>query len=116
MYKDITDFNINSTDIKAINQSIKNILLTPIGSLPGKPSFGSNLYKIVFAQLDSLTEEMAKNYIYEALRKYETRILVKEINFKRIDEYNKLVIDIVYYYRDEDLLTNESSTSVSFSL
>ena len=42
MYKDFTenDLNTNTFDKQAIEQSIRNIVLTKRGSLVGKPDFG----------------------------------------------------------------------------
>ena len=43
VYTDIDDnFNIVTKDV-AVENSIKNIIQTPIGSVPGHPEFGSNL-------------------------------------------------------------------------
>ena len=41
MYKDLTTVELNVTEIKAINNSIRNILLTRRGSVPGKPRFST---------------------------------------------------------------------------
>ena len=74
MYKDISYFAKDVTEIDAIKNSIKNILMTPRGSLPGKPRFGSDLYKIIFSQLDSISETIAKSFVIEALNEFEDRI------------------------------------------
>ena len=37
MYKDYNSVELYNTDIKAINNSIRNILLTRRGSVPGNP-------------------------------------------------------------------------------
>ena len=100
MYKDLTSIEKNNTDIQAINNSIKNILLTRRGSVPGIPRFGSELYTLIFSQLDSLTETVAKSMVLSALTEFEDRINVKSINLKQVPEYNRLIIEIIYTYRD----------------
>jgi phage baseplate assembly protein W len=105
-----TDFNTVSdtvTDAKAINNAIKNILFTPRGSMPGKPRFGSDLYKLVFSQLDHITRDLARRYVREALREWEKRIIVRNVDIKEVPEYNKIIIDIGYEYRDKGLDINE---------
>lgn len=120
MYKDIATISTPVTGVDAIKQSIKNILLTRRGSVPGKPYFGSDLYNIIFQPLDHLTVSVAKNYVYEALQEFETRIEVQELEIKRDDAYNKIVIDIYFSYTDSSFNASveeiSASTSVSFSL
>jgi len=120
MYKDLTTMSTVSTGLDAIRQSIRNILLTRRGSVPGKPQFGCDLYNIIFQPLDHLTASVAKNYVYEALQEFETRIDVQEVQIKRDDAYNKIVIDIYFTYTDSSFNASveevEASTSVSFNL
>lgn len=116
MYKDLRTITTTDSNITAIKNSITNILMTRRGSLPGKPNFGSDLYKLIFSQLDSLTEVMAKNFIFEALTEFEDRIIINNIKFTRIEEYNKLVINIDFSYRDANIGLDTTSDSLSLSL
>lgn len=107
LYTDYDTIDTVSTDAAAINNAIRNILLTPLGSLPGKPTFGSNLYKLVFSQMDHTTEDLAKRFIKEALRTWEPRLIIRTIIIKEISEFNKMIITIGYEYRDKGLNINE---------
>jgi phage baseplate assembly protein W len=107
LYTDYVEVNSTNTDAAAINNAIKNILFTPIGSLPGKPTFGSDLYRVIFSPLDSVTENIMKRYIREALRIWEKRILVTDVTVELVPEYNKLIATITYEYRDKGLDVNE---------
>lgn len=107
LYTDYTSVNETVTDAKAINNAIKNILFTPKGSMPGKPTFGSDLFKLIFSPLDHITKDLAKRYIREALRDWEKRIVIRNIDIKDIPEYNRLVINLEYVYRDKGLDVNE---------
>lgn len=113
MYKDFTSIELNNTDIKAINNSIRNILLTRRGSVPGKPRFGSDLYTLVFNQLDTLTESVAKSMIFACLTEFENRISISSIELKSVEEYNKLVITINYRYKDNFNQSTDGSAVVS---
>lgn len=113
MYKDLTTIELHNTEIKAINNSIKNILLTRRGSVPGKPRFGSDLYTLLFSQLDSLTESVAKSMIFACLTEFENRINVINIDLKSVEEYNKLVITIDYKYRDVFNQSTEANATIS---
>jgi len=83
----------------AINNSIRNILLTSIGTLPGRPDFGSNINNNIFNLMNGgSTKEILKNNVLSALLKWEPRITINNITLKEIPEYNKMVINIFYTY------------------
>jgi len=98
-YYDYNDaLNIDTNEI-AINNSIRNILLTRIGSMPGKPDFGSNVMNVVFDLMDNnSTNDILKTGIISALLKWEPRIVINNIKIKQIPEYNRLITDINYTY------------------
>ncbi|UOK16720.1 baseplate wedge subunit [Vibrio phage phiKT1024] len=116
MYKDYSDVDEDVTGVDAIKNSIRNILLTPRGSLPGKPRFGSDIYKLVFSQLDALTESVAKNYINESLIEYEPRINIEDITLTKVEEFNKLIIQLSFSYVDTTLAAEDAIDSVSISV
>lgn len=101
MYKDVSYFNKNVDSYKAINNSIKNILLTKRGTVPGRPKFGSDLHKLLFSQMDSTLINIAKGMIFQSLTEFEDRIQIQNIDIKNVEEYNKIVCTITYNFRDE---------------
>ena len=106
--------NFNKSKIKAINNSIRNILLTRRGSVPGKPRFGSDLHTLIFSQLDSLTESVAKSMIFACLTEFEDRIYITNIDLKSVEEFNKLVITVDYKYKDNFNQSVDGSSTLSF--
>lgn len=114
MYKDFTSVEVHNTDIKAINNSIRNILLTRRGSLPGNPRFGSDLHTLIFSQLDTLTESVAKSMVLACLTEFEDRISISNIELKSVEEYNKLVITVQYKYKDDFNQSVNGSSVISF--
>lgn len=107
LYRDYINIEDSVSDVKAINNSIRNILFTRIGSVPGKPTFGSNLYKVVFNHLDHITENLIITFTKEALAKWEPRITVTDVTVQMVPELNKLIATIFYEYRDKGLDVNE---------
>lgn len=94
---------INVTEVvtneDAINNSIRNILTTRIGSVPGKPDFGSNVMYTVFEFIGGgSTKDLLKNSVVTALLKWEPRISVNEVKIQEIPEYNRIIADIYYTY------------------
>lgn len=116
MYKDTNTIGTDVTDVDAIRNSLRNILTTQRGSVPGRPRFGCDLYKVIFSPLDHLTESIAKNYIRESINEFEPRITLKNITFRRVEEFNKLIIDLEFSYTDEEFNRNNESVAVSFDL
>ena len=114
MYKDLTTVELNVTEMKAINNSIRNILLTRRGSVPGNPRFGSDLYTLLFSALDSLTESVAKSMIFACLTEFENRISIVNIDLKSVAEYNKLVITINYRYKDNFGQNSDGTAAIAF--
>jgi possible outer wedge baseplate protein and lysozyme len=105
---------INSSDVvqnkSAIDNSIKNILTTRRGSMPGKPEFGVNIEELLFEPLDHNLINYIKNIIYEVLYKYEPRIYVNNVIITEQPEFNRIIIEIQYYYtyiKTEDFLTTK---------
>ena len=83
----------------AINNAIKNILTTRIGSVPGRPSFGSNVMDIVFELMDGTnTSDILKKSILQAITEWEPRISINNIHIKEIPEYNRIIANINYTY------------------
>lgn len=103
MYKDLKTFEKTVYDADAIKQSIRNIILTKVGSLPGKPTFGSQIHNILFDQLDGSTKILARSYISDALRNFETRILVTDITISFDEVYQKMLISVEYNIKASEL-------------
>ena len=115
IYTDMTAINYDKYDINALNNSITNIIMTPRGSLPGKPRFGCDIHKLVFSHIDDITETVARNYIMNALSEFEDRIIINYIKFIRVPEYNKLHIEINYKLKS-NLGGGSSSVAMALSL
>jgi uncharacterized protein len=67
------------SDADKIEQSIRIILMTPIGQRVMRPTFGSRLYELVFAPADAETFGLAEMYVQDALTFWEPRIELVEV-------------------------------------
>ena len=63
-----------STDLDAIRNSIKNILLTPIGTRPFFPIFGTRVTSLLFELADPQTERILEDEIVNGITRWETRV------------------------------------------
>ena len=109
-YVDFDDAENVVYNEQAISNSIKNILTTVKGSIPGKPQFGTNLGNYLFNNLDHITKSLMIRTIKEALNKFEPRITVTEVNVENVPEYNRVNIEVKYTYVDSGLTIAEVST------
>jgi phage baseplate assembly protein W len=84
----------------AIQESVRNIVLTAIGERPFDRSFGTNIYTVLFEQ-PVLLQFYADSIISVAINTNEPRIRVEEIKF---DVTEKLVaVSITYVIKDLDV-------------
>ena len=111
IYYDYSAPDSTVSDIDAINNSIKNILLTPRGSMPGRPRFGSELYRIPFEFIDHITKDLIKRIITSSIIEFEPRVRVQSVEVKDIPEYNRLIVTINYTY-DLQGITVAGSTNI----
>jgi len=109
-YKDFssTDKKNFDTNVDVIKNSLKNILYTRKGSFPGNPLFGSDLYEDLFELNDTLTEIIIKTKIEIAISNWEKRVNIENISIKRIPEYNKIIINILFTLKDDELKKTET--------
>jgi phage baseplate assembly protein W len=63
-----------STDLDAIRNSIKNIILTPIGTRPFFPIFGTRVTSLLFELADPQTERILEDEIVNGITRWETRV------------------------------------------
>lgn len=71
-----------SNDVALLNQSIKIILDTKIGTRIFLPEFGSRLSELLFEPNDEVLFDLLSLFITEALNKWEKRVKVLAVNFK----------------------------------
>lgn len=97
-----------SEGLERIEQSIRTILSTPIGSMAGNRRFGSKLNTMVFELQDKIFEDLATLYIKEALDLWEPRVTlvgVKVVSTEENIDGNVAVIRIRYKLKNSDTVS-----------
>jgi uncharacterized protein len=89
-----------SSSIQNIEESIKIILGTKLGERVYRPDFGCRLDELVFAPLNMQTLLLIKIYIEEAIKKWETRIVLDGIYTEPDPINGKVDITIVYHPKE----------------
>lgn len=85
-------------NLDAIRQSIKNIILTPIGSRTKyqDPDFGCGVFGLLGEKMTSATEILLQEEIETALNNYEPRVEVIEVTVEGNQDENTYEILIKY--------------------
>lgn len=91
--KDIT----RKKDISALNQSLRNLLLTNFFDRKFNPQFGGNLYKNLFEPADPISLINMSKDIRDILERNEKRIIVLDVSVENdVRDENNIIITIVY--------------------
>lgn len=114
IYTDI-DYKLNtankdlklSKDSEAINNSIRNILLTQKYTVPGNPDFGADLERVLFEQMDEITLTLIRNIILTEISRWEPRIVINDLRFKTYGQQQRIAVTINYTI----LKTNDIETA-----
>ena len=62
-----------------IKESIKDILLTPLGSRVMLPEYGSRLFELIDRKVDDEFRADLACYVIEAVEKWEPRVKIDEV-------------------------------------
>jgi len=88
------DINIKY-DIAAISQSIKNIILTTKGEKPFAPTFGGNLYDMVYNDISPIELRLKEQELRATIQLNEPRAVIQTLNITDSGT-GSWVIEIVY--------------------
>ena len=99
-------------EVQSVKQSVLNILLTNRGERPFDPEFGSDIRKQLFENFDPITEQLLSDQIRSALRNYEPRVRVLNIDIDGQPDRNSLDISVEVEIQSPE----RTVTSVDFSV
>ena len=79
--------------LTTIEESIRDILITPLGSRVMLPEYGSKLFELVDRKVDDEFRAKLTLYVVEAVEKWEHRVKVQSVKIKQSSEH-KLYLKI----------------------
>ena len=82
-----------------IHESIWHILSTRLGERFFLPEFGSRLPDLVFEQNDVVLRALARQYIVDAIKRWEKRVTITNVEFSESDlavDQNLFLMKITY--------------------
>ena len=83
-----------------IENSIKDILLTPLGSRVMLPEYGSRIYELIDRKVDDEFRADLACFVIEAIEKWEKRVKIDEVRLIGLKDH-KLSFKVVLMSGDE---------------
>ena len=83
-----------------IENSIKDILLTPLGSRVILPEYGSRIYELIDRKVDDEFRADLACFVIEAVEKWEKRVKIDEVRLIGLKDH-KLSFKVVLMSGDE---------------
>ena len=85
-----------ATDIEAVKNSIKNIVLTPKGTRPFFPEFRTRVSRLLFELASPLTASQIRDEILDGVQKFEKRISKFQVRVDDDHERNAYRITTIF--------------------
>jgi len=84
------------SDSRAINNSIKNLILIHPNEVPFQRNIGSNTSRLLFEMCDSLTAELLEEEIERTIRYNEPRVKIEKVMVVAKPELNQFNVTVKY--------------------
>jgi phage baseplate assembly protein W len=108
-YRDI-DFNFEKHPVtkdvpvkvnnEAIKQSLRNLMMLNYGEIPFSPTKGSNIQRLLFEPISSITAIQLRNEIEQMIRNYEPRIEISQVKIIADNDNYTYSCIIIYFIQN----------------
>jgi len=99
------------TDVQAIRQAVKILVLSNFSDRPFHPELGANVTRYLFENADQFTAMGIRDEILRIIERREPRVTNPKVEVQLDQEYNRLLVTIVFQIRNTNI-----NTEVSFYL
>jgi len=104
------DVNTHKNEYAVIN-SIKNLVLTNHYERPFQPDLGSNIRRLLFEQVDSITAAQIEREITEVIQNFEPRAEVSKVEAVPTPDENRYKIYLEFF-----IINNPAPITINFFL
>lgn len=87
-------FKLSYTTEEQAISNLKNLLLTRKGERPFQPLFGTDIYSLLFEQMDLGTSNKLKETLTNDIRFWLPYIIINELTINQEDDYNRINITL----------------------
>jgi len=82
------------SDINVLINSLRNLLLTPLGYYPFDPEYGSLLYQKLFEFSDEITQQEIENEVTTRINRYDPRIKITKVESHFFQDNKAIQVDV----------------------
>ena len=93
----ITDDVARKTDAAAVNQSLRNLILTANYERPFNSNIGSPIRALMFEPYSPMLRVLLKTVVEQTVENFEPRISLQDVIISPNESNNSLEISIYYY-------------------
>jgi phage baseplate assembly protein W len=104
------DINTHKNEFAIIN-SIKNLVLTNHYERPFQPDLGSNIRRLLFENVDSVTAAQIEREITETIGNFEPRAQVSKVNAIAAPDENGFNVRLEFF-----IINNSAPITINFFL
>ena len=104
------DINTHKNEFAVIN-SIKNLVLTNHYERPFQPELGSNIRRLLFENVDSVTAAVIENEITEVIGNFEPRAQVSKVTAVPSPDENRYNIELEFF-----IINSPNPVTINFFL
>jgi hypothetical protein len=104
------DINTHKNEYAIIN-SVKNLILTNHYERPFQPQIGSNVRRLLFEQVDSVTAAQIERDIAETIENFEPRVRISKVTAVASPDENGYKILLEFY-----IINNSNPITINFFL
>ena len=84
------------TDVAAVRQAVKNLLMTNFGEKPFEPNFGGNLNAFLF-NLDTEFDELEiEENVAQAMAAFEPRAILRHVKALILSDQNAVNVKVIF--------------------
>lgn len=84
-----------------IEESIRDILITPLGSRVMLPEYGSRLFELIDKRVDDEFRAKLAYYVIDAVTKWEPRVKIEKV---KLNNTNSSALDFSLYLKTGEIL------------
>jgi len=107
----VTDDLVKRSDYSSVTQAIRNLIFMGHYEKKFRPEIGTNIRKMLFEPMDSITSQTLQEDILNTIKNYEPRAIVEDLQVIPNYEENGYQVELTY-----SLLNVTSPIRVNFFL
>jgi len=104
------DINTHKNEYAIIN-SVKNLVLTNHYERPFQPQIGSNIRRLLFENVDSVTASQIEREIVETISNFEPRVQVSKVTVVASPDENGFKVNLEFF-----VINNANPITINFFL